>query len=201
MEETEGISFLEICRIIYKKIWIVVAVSIALGVICAGAFWIKNITGNKYEFSFGLDFPGYEEGTYPDASAFNYKDIISEKSVKLLTDKSEYKNINVDKILDDITISKVTNKITEGTDSKYEDIYTIKINKNAIKDKKLAKNFLTDLASMPIEYSKNSINNYNYFQTSNLYDEATSYDIKIAYLKEEQQYLLDSYSDLIEKLS
>ena len=87
MEETEGISFLEICRIIYKKIWIVVAVTIALGVICAGAFWIKNKADAKYEFSFGLDFPGYEEGTYPDASAFNYKDIISEESVKLLTDK------------------------------------------------------------------------------------------------------------------
>lgn len=199
MEETEGISFTEICKIILRKIWIIVAISIGLGVVLAGAFWIKNKADAKYEFSFVLDFPGYEEGIYPDASAFNYKDIISEDSINNLAEKQEYKTVNFDKIIDDISISKITNKITEGSTPKYEDVYTIKINKTAIKDKKLAKTFLTDLANSPIEYAKNSINNYDYFQTLNLYEEVTSYDFKIAYLTEERQYLIDSYSALIEE--
>ena len=216
MDENEGISLSEICRLIFKKIWFVVIVSIALGVIVAGAFFIKNKGSTKYEFSFNLSSPEIIIGSLkkPDGSAFNYKDIISKENIETVAKTSDFSNINTDKLSENISIKAVLNPLieneTKNIEIKPQYLYnlTVTANANYFANEKQAKNFFKDLSELQVKKIIQNVEEYNYFQTEELYEKTPSYSYKLSYASEERNYLLDlinsfaeNYNDQITNLT
>lgn len=98
-EETEsGVTLGEICRIILRKIWIILGVSVA-GAVIAALCAIFVLDHTVYHLSFRIAYPGSETSKYPDGSPFYYSDIISLKSMEEAKKSDEaFSKINVQKM-------------------------------------------------------------------------------------------------------
>ena len=65
--EENGVSISEIFKVIFKRVWWVVGVTLAflLLFVLVVQFWL-NRQQQTYTVTYTIDFPGIEEGVYPD---------------------------------------------------------------------------------------------------------------------------------------
>ena len=72
MEEESGITFGEILHLIKKRVWWILGISVIVAVIAALAVGLVFNRGkNDYTLTFIFDFPGVENGEYPDGTQFS----------------------------------------------------------------------------------------------------------------------------------
>ena len=109
MENEESIITIgDIFRMIRKRIWPVIAVTVAFGILffCAVQFWYNNNHQN-YQMSYYISFPGLTSGAtqsmYPDGTAFRAEDTISLEVLNLVKEQGEgaFDSVDVEKMLED----------------------------------------------------------------------------------------------------
>ena len=99
-EEKSGLTFGDICRIIWSQKWLALALLLAITI--AGTFGLKYGYGaGKTEFvsTFSINISISEDGMleYPDNTRRNYRDLISiENLAAIKTDNEDFSSVNVE---------------------------------------------------------------------------------------------------------
>ncbi len=159
-----------------------------------------------YTTRFNLNAIDLEEGTYVDGSKFDYREIISLDNLnKAKATDEKFEGIDAEKIVQSGAISISFNVVYDqdvlNAEKKAvvkDQYYEIKINRSAIGNEKLAREFVDTLVYIPIKENaaKNAAADYN----SNLvsYDASNRYDAQIEYLLAQLDMINEGYETLIE---
>ena len=81
--EERSISLSELVKIIFKRVWWVVGVTLAvmLVFIFAVQFWL-NRQNQTYTVNYTLEFPGIEDSAYPDGSTVRFSSVVSRSTLE-----------------------------------------------------------------------------------------------------------------------
>ena len=214
MEEEKGISIGEIFKIIFKRVWWVVAVTAAVMIafVCVVQFWY-NVNDQKYTASFDIRLPSFEEksdGTiaekYPDGTELKVADAILLENLQLIKDESllpeanrtgKFANINIEKMIseDDIELIRTIQKQEDET---YEYHYTVRVGKKYFKNKAQAIDFVRAVSEYPVNNARMIVDKMNYTERLMGFDRYPTYEEKIDALIEQREYLIDTYNNLKE---
>ena len=128
MEEERGLTFLDICKIILKRIWWVVGATAlcTLIAVLVTQFWY-NRNNRVYTVGYELVYPDNDSGKYPDNSLILASDFVSRSTVNAIKDGDEkFKNVDVDDMLNNDGIS-VTEQVTRDTVGVLKRSYTLTV--------------------------------------------------------------------------
>ena len=158
--EDEGISLVELFRIIFKRKWILLGVTafiFILSILCSKFIIDRN--KEYYTVTFSLDYPENSNFKYPDGTNFNYRKIISfDNLINTKALNHAFKNIDIDSLYDtnSIKITEVTkNDVPTGE-------YIIGAKAKYFSSFKVAKNFFIELTSLPINKVNTIISQMDY---------------------------------------
>lgn len=183
--EEDGLSIIDIGRIILgKRVIVYILFGVIFVLISLLIAFVYNPLNVKYEISFNYSWIGIENDRYSNKEAFNYYDIISREKINNVKESNSlYKQINIDKVLDNIEIYK------------NEKDYKIIIKGECFSNDSQAESFLIDLIYLP--YNKNISLEYDFNANLVGYNRAKRIATGIDYLKEQEKLILDGYSSLI----
>ena len=122
-EKESGVTFRDIVRMIGKRLWWVLGISIVIAAVAAllTAF-VLNVGANTYSVAFMIEYPG-GTSTYPDGTALRYESIIYSENLQKVKDGNEaYSGLD---------IAGMTSDTQKGSRSRSA----------PLKGKRLAKNF------------------------------------------------------------
>ena len=194
--EQKELTFGDLINIIFKRKILLTAITLIitiLGTILLGVVY-NNYNAN-YTTSFVLDYPGSANLVLPDGSNLKYTEFISESSLKKVkNNNSKYENIDVEALAlsDDISISQEI--VTTSANNK-DTVYTISIKAKYFPNKEIAKAFLKDLSTLPINNVKEMVKNTVHDGYLTAYESSISFDNKLAFLEAQKNYLLSAYDN------
>ncbi len=199
--KSKELTFGDLIQIIFKRK--ILLLSITLIITILGTLFLEifyNQNQSYYTTSFTLNYPGVENLTLPDGSSLKYADFISLNSLeKVKNSKEDYKNVDTKNITlnNDISISW---QVVSNSANKKDTVYTIKVKAKYFNDKELAKGFLQDLATLPIENIKDMVKSTNHREFLNALKDLELYDEQVNYLDEQKNYLIETYINTITSL-
>ena len=204
MEEERGLSFGEILKIIFKRVWwLLGATALCLiAVVLITQLWY-NKKVQYFSVSYELVYPDSESGRYPDNSYLLAADCISFgtlndiKNGKYSPDNpEEFKSIDVDKMLkkDGISISET---VTRTADDGIKRTYTLTVIADYFSSNTQAANFLRTVASYPVYRVNEIIASNEYGKYFSIFDKAETYADKIDALLRQKQYLEEKYNSFV----
>lgn len=200
-KEEDGLSLGELFRVIFNRKWFVLLGTIGItiiGVLIIVLFFNKS--KQIYVSEFTLNYPGIEEGRYPNGTTFNYRDIVSLDNLNVVKkSKDTFGKINVEEMYEknDITISQTIS--TDGVAIVGE--YSISVKQKYFSDSTVAKDFIIELVNVPISYAITSIQNMNYKTNLTNFNNAVAYDTQIDYLVAQRDLLILGYESIISRYS
>lgn len=184
--EEEGLSLADIWRLIMKK---KITVSIIFGIATILIFVVINFGYNNmvvnYETRFNYSWYGIENNTYANGQVFNYYDIISKDNLsKAKQSATEFKNVDVNELSENINIEKNEND------------YILTIDGNFFDSDSQARRYMLVLINIPYD---NAIN-LKFDFTVNLegYKSSRKITNKLDYLEAQEQLLLSGYKGMID---
>lgn len=211
MEEESGITFGEICHLIKKRIWWILAISVIVAVVAGLAVGlVLNRGKDDYSLTFMVEFPGVENGQYPDGSVFNYNSIVyadrlaAAKEAGVEGNADAFKDVDVEEmsangdiaIVPETSESAVTTENTTGLTG----AYVITVSSAYFKDKDEASDFLRAVLNETIGVVNEKIVGMDFTASLAGYENYTSYSAygdRLAALAEQQQFLLAQYNAVI----
>ena len=211
MEEESGITFGEICHLIKKRIWWILAISVIVAVVAGLAVGlVLNRGKDDYSLTFMVEFPGVENGQYPDGSVFNYNSIVyadrlaAAKEAGVEGNADAFKDVDVEEmsangdiaIVPETSESAVTTENTTGLTG----AYVITVSSAYFKDKDEASDFLRAVLNETIGVVNEKIVGMDFTASLAGYENYTSYSAygdRLAALAEQQQFLLTQYTAVI----
>lgn len=200
--EEGGVAFREICRIIGKKIWYVLAgtVLVTLAAVLIFMFAINPAKQHK-SMSFRINYPMSTEGKYPDGSMFDYRAIVSRSVIESAKNNSEYKDefasVDVNKVIKKEGVTISAERISDDSDAPY--IYTVSL-KNAYFGGVNAEHFIEALTESFKSFVVDKADNLSYKLDPDTYNRA-SYKDKLSLLDERKEVLLKQYESWIKEYS
>ncbi len=196
MDDTKenGVTFAEICKVIWKRIWIVAIVTLTLAVVAfLGAKFLYNPGKSTYSVTFILNYPNSDAKKYPDGSPFFFQDIVSEERLAAAkeADKS-FAKIDIEKLLEEDGIS-----IEEETRERNGDIvptgkYIITAESGYFSDKKQGTQFLSALVGLAQREVVEIAEEMNYRLDESAFNDA-DYSGKLDLLLRQKDSLISEY--------
>lgn len=194
----DGMTFGELCRIVLKRIWYILGVSVLVAVIAALVFAF-GITPNKktYSLEFTVSYPSGETMKYPDGSPFHYRDLISVPVLEeaKATD-ARFAKIDVSTLLneDAIEISATTQEVNSS--SQFTGTYTITVKGSFFASKTIATDFIRAVANVPINRVKTLASEIDFLLDLTVFSSA-SFEDRIELLAQQKKELLAQYDEWI----
>lgn len=204
MEEENGLSFGEILKVIFRKVWWVVG-AVAAGIlvlVLVSQLWY-NKNNQFYSVEYEVVFPDVSDGKYPDGSALLAADSISYRTLTSIVNgeysddgkKDEFKNIDVEKMVTADGIN-ITEQLTQQVSGGVKREYTVTVMAKYFKDGAQAADFLRKVAQYPVNRAKSVIADKEYGIYFPVYENAQTYEEKIAALLSQKQYIESNYNSI-----
>lgn len=199
--KSKELTFGDLLSIIFKRKILLAAITLIITIL--GTLFLGVVYNNDkayYTTSFVLDYPGVENLTLPDGSSLKYSNFISQNSLEKVKDSnSNYSEIDVETLAlsDDISISQ---EIITNSANKKDTVYTITIKSKYFPNKEVAKSFIKDLSTLPINNVKEMVKNSRHDGYLNAYTSSVSLDNKLNFLESQKTYLLEAYDTTITAL-
>ncbi len=199
--EREGITLGEIWRMIKKRLWIILVITLIAGV--AAYLFVKLLVDPSeifYTMEFALNYPGKEELKYPDGTPFYYQDMVSvEMLERAKASSAEFANVDVNKLAseDAITITYTLEGKEAEDVEQYRETYTLKVSQKDFANRELATKFLRAVAETPVQYVKERANSLDYSLALETYEGAYSFGDRIRLLTSERSRILEQYEDWV----
>lgn len=199
INEDDGVSLGEIFSWVWKKKIIGLITFAVVAIICFIVILLVSNSSKTYTVNF--DYGKVETLTnnkYLDGSSFSYLDIVDLANLENIKNSNdEYNNIDINKLLDSINITKNDTYSTNSSNLLLDSYYTITVKQNGFKDSNIARKFLSDLVSLPINYNLNYLENLNYTNNFNLIAESKTYEDEVNYLTNQVKLITSGYESLI----
>lgn len=201
----DEIAIVDFFRAFWRKKILALILTLAITLTgTIGIYFGYNHITSTYSCAFSYDiyrFDNYTEdkndyinSTFPDGSIFRYVDLISyERLSEVKVSSEEFSSVDIDRMYesDDISIS--------FNDEKR--IYTIETKAKYFKDKSTAKDFISALASYPIEKVFFIVESMTYDGNLTVYSEVNTYEDQLNYLRAQQTFLSEGFEELISSYS
>ena len=211
--DNTGISIVDLFKVMYGRK--LVCLFVTLGVVIASVLVVAfgyNMFNSTYVSNFNYNNTEINDGKYIDGSSFDYRSLASKEVLDAVKkSNSDFYSIDIDKMVEkgDVTIeikydpnaikeTYVQNGITYTNYNKKDMYYKVAIKKKYFKKETQAKDFIKALTEYPVSKTNTIAKNLNYNSNLNLYNSASSYETKIAYLKAQLDYLDTNYSNMID---
>ncbi|MDE7163405.1 MAG: hypothetical protein K2O44_04925 [Clostridia bacterium] len=203
MEEDNGLSFMEILKVIFKRIWWVLgatAVGLLIAVLVTQLWYNKRV--QFFEVNYEIVYPDSANGKYPDGSDLLASDAISLTMLTAIRDGAystedaeEFKSIDVEEMLteDDISISE---EITQTAGGGIKRTYKLTVSAKYFTSDAQAVSFIRTVAAYPVKRVNSIIDTKEYGLYFSVYEDAKSYDAKMEALLSQKTYLESEYTKL-----
>ncbi len=199
--KSKELTFGDLVEIVFKRKVLLAVITLTITIAGTLLLGIVYNNGNSnYTTSFSLDYPGSANLTMPDGSNLKYSDFISQKSLETVKkSNSSYSKIDVVSLalFDDISISQ---EIVTNSAERKDTVYTITVKSKYFPNKEVAKAFLKDLSTLPINNVKEMVKNTIHDSYLTAYKNSISYDNKLNFLEAQKEYLLSAYDTTISSL-
>lgn len=156
----------------------------------------RNMTAN-----FVFEFPGIENGFYPDGTTFKYTDITSAENITGAVEliREQYPSLSAEQLIKNGAVS-VKENFNENKDKEkiFNGIYTVTIHNSAFSGDGQAKAFanaLLENIKRKISMQANQVYYHTYLDS---YASADTFEDKLAFLRAQQNYLNNQYSEWME---
>lgn len=192
--KSKELTFIDILQIIFKRkvpLTVITLIITIVGTLLLGI--VYNNSNAYYTTSFSLDYPGSTNLTMPDGSNLKYSDFISQKSLeKVKNSNATYSKIDVVSLAlsDDISISQ---EIITNSAGRKDTVYTITVKAKYFESKEIAKAFLKDLSTLPINSVKDMVKNTIHDSYLSAYETSVSFDNKLSFLQAQKDYIINAY--------
>lgn len=201
-ERESGITFGEICRLIGKKIWLVLAIAAGVTVLAVVLFaLVFNPLTTYYSMSFELVYPTSSTQQYPDGTPFSYRNIISVSTLQNAIEKDErLKNVDVATMVreDHISVSAVTDEDATGTDTTVT--YTLNVKGSYFRDEDTAQLFIRCVADATVDDIMERAASLSYGISKETFN-GNNFEARLDLLSEEYSTLLETYDTWISTYS
>lgn len=193
-EGESGISIRDIFRIIGKKIWYVLAATLAVTLAAVLVFMFAiNPMSETQSMSFTINYPMSDGGKYPDGSIFNYRDIVSRGVIEAAKGNEEFKeefaSIDVDKVLKKEGITISAEPVPEYGESYY--IFTVSLKSTCFSGVE-AEDFINALGEAFISFVEQKAESLSYNIDKNTFENASFKD-QLRILDEQKEILIAQY--------
>lgn len=203
MEKTEGISLLQLFKVMFGKIWRLLIIAACICV--AGTLAIEfgyNRAKNYYVANFAYGSKALNQNEYIDGSTFQYLSMISKENLVSIKESDEkFSSINIDALVKSNMISLVreSNSYTDN-DGKtaFEYRYSIKTYKKFFSSNDQARDFIETIAYSPVLRNINIANNTAYASYLEQYKASNDISVKALCLQNEVKYIQSLYEELLE---
>jgi len=151
--------------------------------------------------TFAFEFPGIENGFYPDGTTFKYTDITSAENIAgaVESDPTKFENLNAEVLIKTGAVSIKENTVENKEKMQvFDGTYTIKLHNNSFTSSTQAKAFAEALLENVKSKISNQANQVNYHTYLDSYTSADTFEDKLAFLKAQQNYLTGKYTEWIE---
>ena len=203
MEENyveDGLSLGELFRVIFRRGWLVLVITVAVTIVGALAVaLIINPMQTQYSMTFSYNYPNSSSQRYPDGTSFVYRDIVSQSSLETAKASDEaFAGVDIEGMYEDdgISITALTETDADGVTVETGE-YTMNVGGSYFDSSQQATQFLRTLANGPINYINSVVGNIDYAVNLTAYETSNDYETRIDYLSAQRNYLLGRYDDLI----
>lgn len=201
----DGATIVDLFRAFWRKKILALILTLAIALTgTIGVYFGYNHFKSTYSCAFSYDiyqFDNYTQdkkdyinSTFPDGSVFRYADLISYERLSQVKESSEeFSSVDIDDMYesDDVSISFDGEK----------KIYTIEIKAKYFKNKSVAKDFISVLASYPVEKVSFIVGSMTYDSNLAAYSEVNTYEDQLNYLSAQQKLLSDGFEELVSSYS
>ncbi len=205
MEEENGLTFMDILKVIFKRIWWVLGATAAclLIVVLITQLWY-NKREQYFSVNYEIVYPDSANGKYPDGSDLLAADAISLATLTSIKDGAyssaddadEFKNIDVEKMLSEDGIS-ISEEVTQTAGGGIKRTYTLTVSSKYFSGDAQAVAFIRTVAAYPVKRVNSVIDTKEYGLYFSVYGDAKSYEAKIEALVAQKTYLESEYTKLI----
>ncbi len=179
-EEKNGITFKDIFRTILSQKWLALMVAVVVAIVCVFVMYFGYGPSNaKYVSSFTINMEVDENGKtcYPDGHTFNFRQLVSENSLKAVKESSgTFKDID----LNGLGLSLEEKVPTDGTNNASV-VYTLHVNASSFRTKKIASDFVKAVTNTAEYEVRTWIDKYGEGIAAN-YNSVSGYERKLEYL-------------------
>ncbi|MDE5788788.1 MAG: hypothetical protein K2H78_00030 [Clostridia bacterium] len=204
MEEDNGLTFMDILKVIFKRIWWVLGATAAclLIVVIVTQLWY-NKREQYFSVNYEIVYPDSASGKYPDGSDLLASDAISLSTLTSIKDGAyssaenaeEFKNIDVEKMLSDDGIS-IAEEVTQTAGGGIKRTYALTVSSKYFSGDAQAVAFIRAVASYQVRRVNSIIDTKEYGLYFSVYEDANSYEAKIEALLSQKNYLESEYTKL-----
>ncbi len=195
-EQQSGITFGEICSMIWKRIIWILAISVVVTVVVGLlAKFVINPGKTEYEITFMIDYPDSNRKIYPDGREFRYQTIVYADNLEAVKNSDErFKNVDTEKMASSQDI-KIKEQSREVTSTEVQDlgIYTITVKGKYFNGAKQVNDFLHALCDYTLKTIVTKVDDKNFNASLVGYDSVATFERQIEILENQQKFLLDQY--------
>lgn len=198
LKQDDGVSLGQLFSWLWRKKIIGLIVFLAVAVVCFVIILLISNTKAVYSISFNYaSTPNLSENKFLNNTSFNYLNLISKNTLTAVKNSSdEFKNIDIDKVSNSISITE--NKVYTNDTLDYI-YYVIEVKPRAFNSANEAKKFLIELSNWPIKYNDNFLNLINFNSNFDLINSSLTYEDDLSYIDSQVNLIKNGYEDLIEK--
>lgn len=197
--EEHVISIGEIFRVIFKRVWWVIGVTVAFLLIFVFVvqFWY-NKNNQTYTVGYEIYFPGMDKGQYPDGTQYRLDNVTSvETLTEIRESNKEFDGINVEEMVekDEIKISQMAVSATDSDTGVAQSYITLTVSVKYFKDNDQAAAFMRAVAAYPVTYALEIVETLDHYYNLRTYDADYTDTLKkkIDLLKAQREYLTGGY--------
>lgn len=192
-----GVSLREICRIIGKKIWCVLAGAVLVTIAAVLLFTYALNPAKQYKnMSFQIDYPMSDNGKYPDGSLFDYRDMVSREVIAEALKDKKFASLNADKVING-GVSISAQQILNEVDTPYY-IYTVSL-KSSCFDGVAAEDFISALTDAFVKVViERKADELDYKLNKEIFNSA-SYKNQLLLLTEQKDVIVKQYDEWIKE--
>lgn len=203
--EERSISLSELVKIIFKRVWWVVGVTLAvmLVFIFAVQFWL-NRQNQTYTVNYTLEFPGIEDSAYPDGSTVRFSSVVSRSTLEeIVATNPSLSGIDVGAMVDsdDIEFTQSVVPADSSASGVAERHFTITVAVRYFTSTEQAAVFLRAVANYPLNRAVQIANALTHDSSLTVYDSSDTFEDKISALIAQREYLVGMYDEMIAQTS
>ena len=196
-ERESGCTLRDLGRMIGKRIWWILGISVLIAVLAAllTAF-VFNRGKDTYSVSFMIEFPGGEE-TYPDGTPLRYESIVyAENLQSVKTGDASFSDLDIGRMTSASDGIRISERSVEGTQADtrvYTGIYEITVGSGYFESVEQATRFLRGVAQQVIENVNAKFSAIDLTAWETAYDSAISYSARVSSVRSQYDDLLARY--------
>lgn len=201
-ENENGISLGEIFKVIFRRKWILLGVSVVCALLMGIFSFVANKSDKVYQIKLKIDSPAIEGSLYPDGTSFTYKDLVSYDNLQSVKESNEkFADINIDTLFyqDGITVKTEYRSMRDETaEDQPTGYYIFTTNSKYFKSYSVTVDYVKSVAESAVSYIEKSTLSLDHSVNLALYANAETYSEKISYLEAQKNYLRNGYNKFVQ---